>query len=108
VSVFSKVVRRTHMYLALFLTPWTLMYALSTFVMNHRDLFRKRYGGNLVAWQKESERAWTAPLKPGVDAQTLAAQILRDLQLDGGHTVNKTGAGITIVRQDQITPRRIT
>ena len=35
-------------------------------------------------------------------------QILRDFQLEGGHTVNKTGAGITIVRQDQITPRRIT
>ena len=28
--MFSKIVRRTHMYLALFLAPWILMYALST------------------------------------------------------------------------------
>ena len=30
------------MYLALFLTPWVLMYTFSTFVMNHRDWFRGR------------------------------------------------------------------
>ena len=40
----SKVVRRTHMYLALFLFPWVLMYALSTLVMNHRALFVSAYG----------------------------------------------------------------
>ena len=40
----SKVVRRTHMYLALFLFPWMLMYALSTLVMNHRALFVSAYG----------------------------------------------------------------
>ena len=28
--------RRTHMYAALFLIPWVLMYAISTLVMNHR------------------------------------------------------------------------
>ena len=38
--MFSKVIRRTHMYVALFLAPWVLMYALSTMVMNHRC----RYG----------------------------------------------------------------
>ena len=40
----SKVVRRTHMYLALFLFPWVLMYALSTLVMNHRAVFVSAYG----------------------------------------------------------------
>ena len=42
--MFSKVVRRTHMYLALFLFPWMLMYALSTLAMNHRAIFAARYG----------------------------------------------------------------
>ena len=32
--MFSKIVRRTHMYLALFLAPWILMYALSTVAPN--------------------------------------------------------------------------
>ena len=31
------------MYLALFLTPWMLMYALSTMAMQHRDLFAYAY-----------------------------------------------------------------
>ena len=30
---FSKIIRRVHMYLALFLAPWMLMYALSTLAM---------------------------------------------------------------------------
>jgi hypothetical protein len=37
----SKILRRTHMYLALFLTPWMLIYALSTMAMNHRELFKR-------------------------------------------------------------------
>ena len=32
--VFSKILRRTHLYLALFLTPWVLMYAVSTLARN--------------------------------------------------------------------------
>ena len=40
----------THMYLALFLFPWLLMYALSTAVMNHRALFVDAFGnGSLSA-----------------------------------------------------------
>ncbi len=31
----SKLLRRIHLYLALFLTPWIRMYAVSTFAMNH-------------------------------------------------------------------------
>ena len=37
--MFSRFVRRTHMYLGLALFPWMLMYALSTLVMNHRAMF---------------------------------------------------------------------
>jgi hypothetical protein len=35
----SLLLRRAHMYLALFLFPWMLMYALSTLAMNHRRAF---------------------------------------------------------------------
>jgi len=40
--MFSTVVRRTHMYLGLFLFPWVLMYSVSTLVMNHRAVFVAR------------------------------------------------------------------
>ena len=29
----SKLIRRTHMYLVLFLTPWVMVYGLVTFVL---------------------------------------------------------------------------
>ena len=47
----SLVLRRTHMYAALFLTPWMLIYALSTMAMNHRDALRgtRRWGGLALA-----------------------------------------------------------
>jgi hypothetical protein len=35
------------MYLASFLAPWMLMYALSTLVMNHGEFFREYYGGEI-------------------------------------------------------------
>jgi hypothetical protein len=37
--MFSKFIRQTHMYLALLLAPWILLYALSTIAMNHREAF---------------------------------------------------------------------
>ena len=39
----SLIIRRIHLYLALFLTPWMLMYAISTVVMNHRGFFKDYY-----------------------------------------------------------------
>ena len=35
----SKLIRRTHMYLALFLTPWVMVYAFSSIVFNHFKFF---------------------------------------------------------------------
>ena len=52
---FSKLVRRTHMYLALFLFPWVLMYAVSTLAMNHRAVFVRMYGPGPVPFEKERE-----------------------------------------------------
>ena len=35
----SKLIRRTHMYLALFLTPWVMVFALSSIIFNHFKFF---------------------------------------------------------------------
>ena len=42
----SKLIRRTHMYLALFLTPWVMVFALSSIIFNHFKFFS---GGKLLA-----------------------------------------------------------
>ncbi|MEO8425770.1 MAG: hypothetical protein ABI651_01530 [Verrucomicrobiota bacterium] len=39
----SRIIRRVHMYLARFLAPWMLMYALSTLAMSHREFVLSFY-----------------------------------------------------------------
>jgi hypothetical protein len=96
------------MYLALFLAPWMLMYALSTIVMNHRDYFRK--SGPPPGLQVESEQTYAKAFPPGAPPRDIARQILADLRLEGTHMVNAPNGGkrIVILRQDPIKPRRIT
>ncbi len=106
----SKVLHRTHLYLALFLMPWMLMYALSTMAMNHRETFKAYYGGRLVEYRKVEEQIYTGMFAEGAGSRIVAEQILNDLDLDGTHTVRgRLDRGrITILRQDPITPKRIT
>jgi hypothetical protein len=91
------------MYLALFLTPWMLGYALSTIVMNHNV-------GGPQTFIKESERSYPAAFEPGTPPRQIGAQILVDLHLEGAFGVQGPRPDGTLVvnRQDLLTPRRIT
>lgn len=108
--MFSKIVRRTHMYLALFLAPWMLMYALSTMAMNHREFFLERYGGTPVAWEKETEQVYNGTFADGDEPKMMAVQILKDLDMDGTYSVNRPSKDgpVTIFRAHPVSPRRIT
>ena len=97
------------MYLALFLMPWMLIYALSTMAMNHREYFRELYGGSIVKFEKESETPFSGQFPEGATPRQKAAQILSGLGLDGAHGVRAEAGGRLIInRQDIVTPRRIT
>ena len=104
-NMLSKLIRRTHMYLALFLTPWMLMYALSTMAMNHRAFFR----AGPPAFETEREQRYEAAFASGATPRQIARQILHDLGMDGAHNVSKPAADgrLTILRLDPVTPRRI-
>jgi hypothetical protein len=104
----SRLIRRVHMYLALVLAPWILMYALSTMAMNHRSLFRK--DGAPPPLQIERVLSYSSPLPPGAGRAETARRILSDLGLEGVHSVNVSPdrRTVTIIRVDPITPRRIT
>jgi hypothetical protein len=105
----SVLLRRTHMYLALFLMPWMLGYALSTMAMNHREFFREHYGGQIVKFEKETEAPFAGQFQEGATPKQKALQILSGLGLDGNHSVRVEAGGKLIVnRQDLVTPRRIT
>ncbi|MGC3971870.1 MAG: PepSY-associated TM helix domain-containing protein [Pirellulales bacterium] len=107
--MFSKVLRRTHMYLALFLTPWVLMYTVSTFVMNHRDWFKELYGGPPKPAEFERSMTYEGAFPQGATARQMAQQILQSVNLDGAFTANRRmkDDAVLIQRLDPVTPRRL-
>lgn len=107
---FTVFARRIHKYLALFLTPWLLVYGLSAAVMNHMPFFRGLYGQAWQQYTREAETTYTGQLPEGADAKAVAPLILKDLGLDGAHWVDapREGSRITINRMRLISPRRIT
>ena len=101
--------RRTHMYLGLFLAPGMVMYALSSLVFNHRDLFDARYHG-ISPWVKESEKIYEKPFSPEAEPKIMAEQILADLGFKGMFHVqqNREKKTLTIHYLNFIEPIRIT
>jgi hypothetical protein len=91
------------MYLALFLAPWMLGYAVSTVAMSHRWI------GGPPAYVSEREQRYETQFGPGTPPAEMARQILQDLGLEGAHGVQGPAADgrLTINRQDLVTPRRI-
>ncbi len=61
----SRFIRRTHMYLALFLTPWMFVYALSSTIFNH---FRFFSGGKpLAQFEQVEELPYEAVFSDGIE-----------------------------------------
>jgi hypothetical protein len=93
------------MYLALFLFPWLLMYALSTLVMNHRALF----AGSPSAFEREREITYDGVFPEQAPLRAISQQLLASLGLDGAHSAIRRDDGtIVINRNDLLTPRRLT
>jgi hypothetical protein len=105
----STIVRRTHMYLALFLFPWVLMYALSTLAMNHRALFVGAYGEGPIPFVEERRLVYDGVFPENAELKTISKQILMSVGLDGAHGVSRRKDGtIAINRNDLASPRRLT
>ena len=98
------------MYLALFVMPWMLMYALSTMAMNHRQFFKELYGGGPPSYVMEKEEIYNGTFPAGATPRMMAEQITMHLAMNGIYNVNQSqdGARITILRHDPVSPRRIT
>lgn len=96
------------MYLALFLTPWVLMYALSTLAMTHRGAFHRNFYN--TPWQKETEQVLAAQFSADATPDFMGDQILQCLHLDGDfHAgLSKDKKTLTVLRNDPVSPRRIT
>jgi hypothetical protein len=105
----SLLIRRAHMYVALFLFPWLLMYALSTAVMNHRASFASSAPGAAPMYEKERELIYDGVFPDDAELRIISRQILSSVDLDGAHGVTRRKDGaIVITRNDLLTPRRLT
>ncbi len=97
------------MYLALFLVPWMLMYALSTLAMNHRALLAGD-GDSPVPFEKERQLTYDGVV-PGERraGERYRGKSSTSVGLDGAHGVHRRSDGaIVINRHDLLTPRRLT
>jgi hypothetical protein len=103
----SKVIRRIHMYLALFLSPWILMSALSTMAMNHREHLTAMYGDGRPVWVKESETTYNGTFAPDAPPRAMAEQLLRDLHMDGRHWARKEADRLLVGREYPLGATRI-
>ncbi len=106
----SKLIRRIHLYLALFLTPWMLIYALSGLVLNHGAAVRAFYGGSFGQFEKVEERPYSAVFSTDADARVIGAQILDHLGLTGTFHVQgqPSSPRLVIVRNAPFAVHRIT
>ncbi|HEY3440788.1 MAG TPA: hypothetical protein VGK29_08560 [Paludibaculum sp.] len=86
--------RRTHLYLGLFLTPWVLMYGVSSIPFSHGDYFEQRdQARRLPMWTKTFEGSYdlgtipeTGPLNP------LGARVVHDFHMeDSSYGVYRQG-----------------
>ena len=98
------------MYLGLFLIPWMLMYAASTFVMNHREWVRSFYPNTGSTRSIERDLDYRREFGAEVTPVDIGREVLRDLGLEGAHRVSggTGGARLVIDRQGAVAPRRIT
>lgn len=105
----SRMVRRIHMYLGLFLVPWLFMYAASTAVMNHREFVQSLYSSKQPQMVRERELDYGREFPAEAKREQIAEAILADLGLEGAHRVSGgNGKPLLIDRQHALAPRRIT
>jgi len=90
---FNLLVRRTHIYLALFLLPWFLMYGVSSLVFSHSSYFNERYKkDNLPQWTVRFDRPYHIDIPADDDLRPAGAKILEEAGLKGAFGVYRPNA----------------
>ncbi len=106
----SKLIRRTHMFLALFFTPWIVIYALSTIVMHHRVWLTGHRERVAPAFETiETKTDYRIAIGPEAAPEEVARSVLQDVGLEGAFTVqgNLESGKLTVSRDRPIGSYRI-
>jgi hypothetical protein len=105
----TKVLRRIHLYLGLILSPWILMYAVSTIAMNHREHLGSSHGAPPPEWTVEREVTYPGTFSEGTAPRIMARQILEEVDHAGAFSATRRRDGALVIqRNDLTTPRRLT
>ena len=95
------------MYLALFLTPWMLMYALSTMAMQHRDLFAEESAP--IEYVHERTTTYDGDFAPSAEPKEKGEQLLTHLEMRGLFQAKQLDDGkLEVVRFNPVQNRRLT
>ena len=85
--------RRTHLYLALFLLPWFLMYGVSSIPFSHNQYFEERdKAKGLPLWTKRFERSYDVAVPDGPELKALGDRIMKDTGFTGNHGTYRQNA----------------
>lgn len=75
--------RRLHLYLALSLLPWFLVYGLSSIPLSHGAYFNRLYEDGQPMWTLRFERSYNVPVPDDAELKTIGRRIVRDTGLTG-------------------------
>lgn len=91
----TLLVRRLHLYLGLLLLPWVAMYAVSTFVFNHGEHFRRTPpgGGWQLLWEKPLAAEPPAPSAGPEALRAFTARLLAEQGIVAPFGVQRQGQG---------------
>jgi hypothetical protein len=79
---FQRFNRRLHLYLAMFLMPWFLMYGVSSFPFNHQKLAESIFHDGGPMWTTRFDRPCDIPVE-GLPLEQIGARMVKDAGLNG-------------------------
>ena len=75
---FHLLIRRVHLYLAMFLRPWFFVYGTSSGVFSHSEYLNRLHQDGVPQWTQRFERPYDLPVAPDADLREVGARILQD------------------------------
>lgn len=92
----NLIFRRTHLFLGMLMLPWTLVYGLSTFILNHREHFLSSRPAS-QPWSSLWEKDYAIDVPAGTDTlREIAQRMLNDQGLEGAFGVQRQGQRLNI------------
>ena len=100
---FLHFIRRTHLYMGLFLLPWVIMFGASSIPLNHNT------SAAPATWTKVGEHRFEAELpEAGEDLRPFGRQMMDAVGIGGGFFVNRAAPRqVNVNHPDFLTPVRI-